>query len=174
MAWLNQEFKQYVLLSNYSRENGKVIDENDQEIMTFESTWRGLITKFQSGKEAHLRTSFYFSRLRETTKAIDENRNKIGEFQISFSGKMTFITPDKKRLFCIEFIPREYRMSIYDPKINTEIASVEWYFWIDPPEKSKGQSRYDIYVYDETYPVIPLLSGICYMYKRMADAQQMP
>jgi hypothetical protein len=165
MARLNQEFKQYILLSNHSRENGKITDENDLEIMTFESTWQGLITKFQSGKEAHLRTSFY--RLRETTKAIDENRNKIGEFQISFRGKMTFITPDKKRLFCIEYIPREIRMSIYDPEINTEIASVKWYFWIDSPEKSRGLSRYDIYVYDETCPVIPLLSGICFMYRRM-------
>ena len=165
MAWLNREFKQYILLSNYSRENGKITDENDLEIMTFESTWRGQISKFQSGKEAHLKTSFQL--LRETTKVIDENRNKIGEFQISFRGIMTFITPDKKQLFCIEFIPREYRMSIYDPEINTEIASVNWYFWIDSPEKSKGPSRYDIYVYDETYPVIPLLSGICFMYRRM-------
>ena len=167
MAWLNQEFKQYILISNYSRENGKITDENDLEIMTFESTWRGLKTKFQGGKEAHLRTSFYFSRLRETTKVIDENRNKLGEFQLSFRGIMTFITPEKKQLFCIEYIPREYRMSIYDPEINTEIASVEWYFWIDSPEKSKGPSRYDIYVYDETYPVIPLLSGICFMYRRI-------
>ena len=139
--------------------------------MTFESTWRGISTKFQSGKEAHLRTSFY--RLRETTKAVDENRNKIGDFQLSFRGKMTFITPNNKPLFCIEYMPKEYRMSIYDPEIKTEIASVEWYLWIDSPEKSKGLSRYDIFVYDETYPVIPLLSGICYMYKRMADAQQM-
>lgn len=167
MAWPKREFKQYILLSNSRRENGKITDENDLEIMTFESTWRGLITKFQSGKEAHLRTSFYFSRLRETTKVIDENRTKIGEFQISFGGIMTFITPYKKRLFCIEYIPREYRMSIYDPEINTEIASVKWYFWIDSPEKSKGPSRYDIYVYDEAYPVIPLLSGICYMYRRI-------
>jgi hypothetical protein len=165
MAGLNQEFKQYILLSNYSRENGKITDENDLEIMTFESTWRGLITKLRSGEEAHLRTSFY--RLKETTKVIDERGNKIGEFQPSFRGKMTFITPDRKRLFCIEYLPREIRMTIYDPETNTEIASANWYFWIDPPEKSKWSSRYDIYVYDETCPVVPLLSGICFMYRRM-------
>ena len=167
MVWLQQEFKQYILLSNYSRENGKITDENDLEIMTFESTWRGLITKFQSGKEMHLKTSFHFSRLREITKITDEHRNKIGEFQISFKGRMIFIKPDKKRLFCIEYLPREFRMSIYDPETNREIASAKWYFWIDSPEKSKGASRYDIFVYDETYPVIPLLSGICYMYRRL-------
>ena len=166
MAWLKREFKQYILLSNYSRENGKITDENDLEIMTFESTWRGLITKFQNGKEAHLNTSAYFSRLREITKVTDENRNKIGEFQLSFKGKMIFITPDKKWLFCIEYIPREFGISIYDPEINTEIAYAKWYFWIDPPEKNEWSSRYDIYVYDQTYPVIPLLSGICYMYRR--------
>ena len=167
MAWLRQEFKQYILLSDYSRENGKITDENDLEIMTFESTWRGLKTKFQSGKEVHLTTCFYFSRLKETTNIVDEDGYKIGEFQISFRGIMDFITPDKRRLFCIEYIPREYRISIYDPKINIEIASAEWYFWIDSPEESQGQSRYDIYVYDEAIPVIPLLSGICFMYRRL-------
>jgi hypothetical protein len=161
----NQEFKHYILLSNYSRENGKITDENDLEIMTFESTWRGLTTKFQSGKEAHLRTSFY--RLRETTQVLDENMNKIGEFQISFRGKMSFVTLNQKQLFCIEYKPRDIRMSVYDPETNTEIASVKWYFWIDLPEKSKPLSRYDIYVYNETYPVIPLLSGICFMFRRM-------
>jgi hypothetical protein len=165
MAQPNREFKQYILLSNYSRENGKITDENGQKIVTFESTWRGLRVRLHSGEEAHLKSSFY--RLRETTAVTDENGNEIGEFQLSFRGRMTFVTPDRKRLLCIEYISRQNRMSVYDPEKNDEIASVNWYFWIDPTEKSNGSTRYDIYMFDETYPPVPLFSGICYMFRRM-------
>jgi hypothetical protein len=165
MARSDQEFKHYFLFSDYSRNNGKITDENDFEIMVFKNTWQELKVKIQNGKELHFKTSFYH--LKETTKVVDEHGNKVGKLQISLRGEMTLITPDDKQLFCIKYLPREYRITVYHPEANTEIASAKWYFWFDPPEKSRRQPKYEICVYDETYSVFLLLSGIIFMFRRI-------
>jgi hypothetical protein len=165
MEKLEQEAQHYYLFSDYSRNKGKIIDETGSEILIYENTWRGFNVKYHDGKELHLKKNYHH--IRETTEVTNEQGNRIGKFQISLRGIMIFITPDEKQLFCIQHIQREYRIRVYHPETDTEIASVKWHFWIETRDDEKRKLEYDIFVFDESYSIFELLSGICYMFKRI-------
>ena len=165
MERLDQEAQHYYLFSDYSRSKGKITDETGLEILIFENTWRGFHVKFHDGKELHLKTKV--RHIRETTEVTNEHGIRIGKFQISIRGIMTFITPNKNQLFCIQYLSREYRIRVYHPETDDEIASVKWHFWFETPDKEEKKLEYDVFVYDESYSIFELLSGICYMFRRI-------